>query len=92
MAQAEEITPSCHQTKHETESSQNTKECGCDQSLAIIKKDVSLQDTLVAAATFVIEQSTHSQMTVSSFVIAYQAPPQFYDVTPLYIKHAILRI
>jgi len=90
--QAEEPTPSCHQAEHETDSSQNIEECGCDQSMAIVKKDVALNDTLVAVATFVIEQQTGSQIYVPSFVAAYQAPPQFYDTLPLYIKHSVLRI
>jgi len=92
VVEAEELTPSCHQTEHKTDSSQNTEECGCDLSLAIIKKDVALNDTLVAVATFVIEQQTGNQFTISSFIVANQAPPQFYDTSPLYIKYSILRI
>jgi len=90
--QAEELTPSCHQTEQETESSQNTEECGCDQSMAIVKKDVALKDSVIAVTILIFDQKPENRLSYSSRVVAYQAPLQFYDTSQLYLKHTVLRI
>jgi len=90
--QAEEPTPLCHPTSHEKDSTKNKKDCNCDESFTIAKKDVAFNAPLVSGATFVIKLRTNIQNYVSPFAVAYQAPPQFYDTLPLSIKHSILRI
>jgi len=82
-AQAKEAVPSCHQTAQETESSQNTDDCECDQSLVIIKKDVVLSNSLVKVTTLGIDQPTSNQNYFSPIVVAYHPSPQFYDTAPL---------
>lgn len=90
--QAEEPTPSCHQTSQEKDSSKNTKDCHCDQSLTIAKKDVVFNTTIATIVTFVVEPYANNQIYVSQLAVAYQASLQYYDTAPLYIKHSVLRI
>jgi len=92
FAQAVEPVPSCHQTEHETDTSQHTEECDCDQSLAIIKKEAVLNSLLIDAIAFDIKLQTKSRIYFSPVVAVFQAPPLVYDTAPLYIKHSILRI
>ena len=89
---AQELASSCHLTEHETDSRQNTEDCDCDQSSAILKKDIGLHNTFVTTAVLGIEQQSESQILYSSFGVAYQAFPQYYSTLPIYIKHSNLRI
>ena len=90
--QAEESTPSCHQTTHESESSQSAKECDCDHSVATVQKATLLKDSLVQVFTITIVQLLSGTSTVSVKVDVFHAPPLVYDTSPLYIKHSNLRI
>ncbi len=92
IVQAEESAPSCHQTTHDAESSQNTEDCDCDQSIAVIKNNNALNDTLLAFVIFTNVQQQSNQFFDSSPAVVTQAPLQYYDTAPLYIKHSVLRI
>ena len=90
--EAKELTPSCHQTTHESESSQSAKECDCDHSVATAQKATFLKDSLVQVFTITLVQLFSETSTVSAKVDVYYAPPLVYDTSPLYIKHSNLRI
>ena len=90
--EAEEPTPSCHQTTHESDSSQSTKECDCDHSMTIAQKATFLKNSLLQVSTITLDQLFSDYSTISAKVDGYQAPPLIYDTSPLYIKHSILRI
>ena len=90
--QAKSPTPSCHQTAQDTESSHKGEECDCDESIAIIKKDVVLNDVLLLLAMSFMEQQPERQLLNSFVVFAYQVPQPFYDTLPLTIKYSILRV
>ena len=47
VVKAEEPALSCHQTTHDAESSQNTEECDCDQSLVTAKKITFSKDSFL---------------------------------------------
>jgi len=90
--QAEEPTPSCHQTTHESEPSDSAKDCDCDQSLATVKEAKFLKDSLSQFATVSLDQLSAHSSTIFAKVDAYHSPPLVTDTSPLYIKHSILRI
>ena len=90
--EAQEPVPSCHQTTQDTESSQSTEECDCEQSLAMVKETTPLKASFLQIATISLDQSSGNYSFISTKTGAYQAPPQFYDTSPLYIKHSTLRI
>jgi len=90
--EAEEPTPSCHQTTHESESSQSAKECDCDHSVSTAQKATFLKDSLVQVFTIPLDQLSSVYSAISAKVDVYQAPPLVYDTSPLYIKHSNLRI
>jgi len=89
---AEELTSSCHQTTHESESSQSAKECDCNQSMTIFQEATFLKNSLVQVSTIIPDQLFSDYSTISAKVDVYQAPPLVYDTLPLYIKHSNLRI
>jgi len=90
--EAEEPTPSCHQTTHESESSNSAKECNCDHSMTIAQKATFLKNSLLQVSTIPLDQHFSDYSTISAKVDVYQAPPLVYDTSPLYIKHSVLRI
>ena len=90
--EAEEPTPSCHQTTHESDSSQSTKECDCDHSMTIAQKATFLKDSPVQVSTIPLDHLFSYTSTISAKVDVYQAPPLVYDTSPLYIKHSNFRI
>jgi len=90
--EAEEPTPSCHQTTHDTESSNSTKECDCDHSMTIAQKATFLKDSLQQVSTIPLGQLFSDFSTIFAKVDVYHAPPLVYDTSPLYIKHSNLRI
>ena len=90
--QAKSPTPACHQTAQDTESSHKGETCDCDQSIAIIKKDVVVNDAVLSLAMFFVEQHPISHLLNSFVVLAYQVPQPFYDTLPLYLKYSILRV
>jgi len=89
---AEEPTPSCHQTTHESESSNSAKECACDHSMTIAQKATFLKNSLAQVSTIPLDQLISDYSTISAKVDVYQAPPLVYDTLPLYIKHSNFRI
>jgi len=90
--EAKESTPSCHQTTHDSESSQSAKECDCDHSIATTQKATFLKDSPVQVFTIILAQLFSETSAVSAKVDVYHAPPLVYDTSPLYIKHSNLRI
>ena len=92
IVEAEEPTPSCHQTTHESGSSESTKECGCDHSVTTVQKATFLKNTLVQISTIVLDQLFSDYSTISAKIDVYQAPPLVYDTSPLYIRHSNFRI
>ena len=90
--QAEESTPSCHQTTHESGSSQSAEDCDCDYSLSTAQKATFLKSSLVQVSTVSLDQLFSDDRFVSEKVNVYQAAPLVYDTSPLYIKHSNLRI
>lgn len=92
IAEAEEPVPSCHQTTHDTESSQNTEECECDEALAVIEKESHKINPLEVGSLLGIDCQIGSEIYLPIVKIANHDPPVIYDTTPLYIKHSILRI
>jgi len=92
IVQAEELTPSCHQTTHESDSSKSMQECGCDQSLATVQNATFLKDSFLHTSPITLDQLISDYSTISAKVDVYQAPPLVYDTSPLYIKHSNLRI
>jgi len=91
-AQAETQTPSCHQTTQDTESSQNTEECDCDQTLTIVKESPFLKDSMFQVSTISLNELSNKHIFVFVKANVYQAPLIVYDTSPLYIKHSTLCI
>lgn len=92
QVEAKEPVPSCHQTAQDSDSSNKTEECECDQSFATLKEYTQTKDALQQIATISLDQLHSRNFYISSEVDAYQAPPLIYDTSPLYIKHSILRV
>ena len=90
-AQAEESVPSCHQT-HETESSKNTEDCECDQTLAILEKESFKINPIEIVTLVSIKNQTGNETYFPIIKITNHDPPIIYDTIPLYIKHSVLRI
>lgn len=90
--QAEEPAPSCHQTAHESGSSQSAEDCDCDHSLSTVQKETFLKSSLVQVSTAPLDQLFSDDKSISEKVNVYQVPPLVYDTSPLYIKHSNLRI
>ena len=72
---AEELTSSCHQTTHESESSQSAKECDCEHSITTAQKATFLKNSLVQVFTITLDQLFSDYSTISAKVDIYQAPP-----------------
>ncbi len=90
--QAKEPEPSCHQTTHDTEPSDTTKECGCDQTFATVEEAKFLKDSLVQVAAVSFNQLLSNPITIFEMVDAYHPPPLVADTLRLYIKYSIFRI
>jgi len=90
--EAEEPTPSCHQSTHDTESSNSTKECDCDYFMTTAQKATFLKNSLLQVSTIPLDQLFSDYSNISAKVDGYQAPTLIYDTSPLYIKYSILRI
>ena len=90
--EAQEPTPSCHQTTHGEQPSQETNECECDQTLATFKEATFLKNLLMQVTYVSVADFSNNIFYVVSEINAYQAPPMVYETSPLYIKHSILRV
>lgn len=90
--EAKEPVQSCHQTTDESNTTQDIKECGCDQTLTVVKKEFDSSNKFLNVMSLDVDQDMEDQISISSIFSAYQAPPICFDPIPLYIKHSILRI
>ena len=89
---AKEHVPSCHQTSHEADSSDNLEECDCDQSFVIIEKSAVSNELSVKAELINIVQLNNVQIYHSPIIAVYQTSSQFNDSIPIFIKNSVLRI
>lgn len=93
LFKVKKLAMSCHQTTHETDSSNSSdNECGCEKYAAVIKDAVIMSDVLVQSMPFDVGCLVANQTPIVSNLLAYQAPPDVYDTTRLYIKYSILRV
>ncbi len=91
-SQAAESIPACHQSMDDNDASQNSDECNCNQSLAVLEKNVDNFNVLKVVSLLDIEKQVGQEFNGMRLIAKNHPPPMIYDTSPLYIKHTILRI
>lgn len=90
--EAVEPVSSCHQTSQDANSSENAKECECDQSLTLIEKGAFPYKSLLQNFSMVPGQNAGSSTLVFVKAAVNHPPPLLYDFSPLSINNSILRV
>lgn len=90
--EAKEEQMSCHQSSESHEPTQETDECSCDDTLAILTEKVDSKIDLLSKAMLVSNAPLSDSILQISFKTADHPPPIIIDTSPLYIKNSILRI
>lgn len=89
---AQQPEPSCHSTNHQSAAHQNTDDCGCDRTMAILQDGAVMDIAVVKTSIPAILHEIHDLLEPAVFETTAFSPPVVLDTSALYIKHSILRI
>lgn len=88
---ADETVMSCHETPSQDSSSKHDDECNCSKISTLIEKNISFHKASIQSLAFEAIDSFQDVEFVS-LVAVKKAPPDVFNLIPLYIKHSVFRI